>query len=52
MMLTLVWQSAQWEAAVETMRQAGVGMSDIREGNAVWDGERVTLVDFVDPNVL
>ena len=43
---------AKWEAAVKTMQDTGVEMTNVQDGNAVWDGERVTLVDFSDQDAV
>lgn len=35
--------------AVSKLRQVGIEPTDVSNRNALWDGERLTLIDFVDP---
>ncbi len=37
------------EDAVSKLRRVGIEPTDVSTRNALWDGERVTIIDFVDP---
>ncbi|KAI0806586.1 hypothetical protein C8Q74DRAFT_1223054 [Fomes fomentarius] len=41
--------STLMEDAVFKLRQVGIEPTDVSPRNALWNGERVTIIDFVDP---
>ncbi|RPD52044.1 hypothetical protein L227DRAFT_618150 [Lentinus tigrinus ALCF2SS1-6] len=40
--------STEMESAVSRIREAGISPTDVGLHNAVWNGTRVTIIDFVD----